>query len=599
MKKKIFLFICLANCVLAFATPSPSFSQNVYRWRNDNGSETTATWKASENLATTLDFLQNIRLRFNILNSAVTGNFNTNPLQYSKNGGAWFNITTATTNDFYLVNTANVANNTPTTHQMFFGYSSGFQAGAFKSDDSNNLISIASNTSTEIEYNIAPTANYDKTASYRFSLTGCAYYDVFPTLNPNPSYCATPKPTSPTTTSLITYNVGDTASPLTATTGEVGLLWFATEVGGSGSSVAPTPSTAAIGAASYWVASTNSMGCPGDRIQITVQVNSTTPATHLHFDGVNDYIEIPKTFTSDFTIEYWLKTAATGDTGSQWWNGNSIVDNEVPGINSDFGTSLNGNKLAFGIGNPDGVPDTTNFSTSNVNNGLWNHVAVTWSQTTGLMQLYINGVLESSTISNTNPRTASNLINIGKSNIPGKYFQGNINELRIWNTVKTLNEINLTKDCELLGNEASLNTYYKFNQGFDQSANGIVNIATNSAGSNMGTLHNFALSGAISNWLAGSTVTTGNTCTTLSNDSFAILSNLKIYPNPIQHLVNIDFANLTNAKLQVLDINGRILLNQELNNSSNTINTNSLPTGMYLFKVSSNEGTTTSKVIKN
>jgi hypothetical protein len=61
----------------------------------------------------------------------------------------------------------------------------------------------------------------------------------------------------------------------------------------------------------------------------------------------------------------------------------------------------------------------------------------------------------------------------------------------------------------------------------------------------------------------------------------------------------VEVYDLTNAKLQVVDITGKILMNQALNISSNTVDVTQLPTGMYFFKVTSNEGTTTNKIIKN
>lgn len=87
-------------------------------------------------------------------------------------------------------------------------------------------------------------------------------------------------------------------------------------------------------------------------------------------------------------------------------------------------------------------------------------------------------------------------------------------------------------------------------------------------------------------------------CDALSTDNFGI-AKCKVYPNPTHNNVNIEFDNLSNAKLQVLDFNGRVLMNQSLNNTSNTVNTNNLPSGMYLFKVTSDEGSATRKVIKN
>lgn len=84
---------------------------------------------------------------------------------------------------------------------------------------------------------------------------------------------------------------------------------------------------------------------------------------------------------------------------------------------------------------------------------------------------------------------------------------------------------------------------------------------------------------------------------TLSTDSFEVKNNLKIYPNPTASNVTIELNNLNNANLQVSDINGRILLTQKLN-STNSIDMSNLPTATYLFKINSDEGTATSKVIK-
>jgi len=228
-------------------------------------------------------------------------------------------------------------------------------------------------------------------------------------------------------------------------------------------------------------------------------------ATHLNFDGSNDYVQIPKTFNSDFTIEYWVKTTITAGTGGQWYSGRPIVDNEVGGVTTDFGTSLVGNKLAFGIG----APDVTIFSTTNINDGTWKHVAVSWKQTTGEMNLYINGVLESTGTGSTNQRTASNFINIGTNIYLGSFFNGNIDDVRIWNVVRTPAQISNNKNCELQGSETGLIAYYKFNQGTDSANNSGETTLTASVGPN-GTLANFALTGSTSNWLAGSQVTTGS-----------------------------------------------------------------------------------------
>jgi sugar lactone lactonase YvrE len=86
--------------------------------------------------------------------------------------------------------------------------------------------------------------------------------------------------------------------------------------------------------------------------------------------------------------------------------------------------------------------------------------------------------------------------------------------------------------------------------------------------------------------------------TTLGNEDFTIENNLKLYPNPATDIINIEFNQLTNPKLEVYDINGRVLLNQKLNNTTSQIDIASYPMGVYLFKITSEEGTATTKVEK-
>lgn len=219
----------------------------------------------------------------------------------------------------------------------------------------------------------------------------------------------------------------------------------------------------------------------------------------LNMDGTNDYVALPKPTLNNFTIEYWVKTTMTSLTGSQWYNGNGIVDAEVGGSTSDFGTSLLNGKIAFGIGNP----DVTIQSTTSVNNGVWYHVAATWDGTTGAMKLYINGVLEATGSGATGTRSAPPGIRIGSIQTAIQYFAGSIDEVRIWNSVRTQSDIQSNMNAEISTNSA-LVEYYKFNQGTANSTNtGITTLTDASGNSNSGTLYNFALTGSTSNWTDG------------------------------------------------------------------------------------------------
>lgn len=86
------------------------------------------------------------------------------------------------------------------------------------------------------------------------------------------------------------------------------------------------------------------------------------------------------------------------------------------------------------------------------------------------------------------------------------------------------------------------------------------------------------------------------TITNLSLNDFS-KNNINIYPNPTNSLVFVDFMNLTNVKIEILDLNGKILTSKSTSNSTN-IDLSNLSSGSYLIKINSTEGTKTMKILK-
>ena len=244
----------------------------------------------------------------------------------------------------------------------------------------------------------------------------------------------------------------------------------------------------------------------------------------LNLDGNNDIVNLPMPALNSFTIEYWVKSTQASPSGSQWYNGNGIVDAEVGGGTTDFGTALLNDKLAFGVGDP----DVTIFSTTSINTGSWNHVAATWNGSTGLMKLYINGTLEASANGATGLRSAPSAIRIGNLLPNIQNFNGTLDELRIWNVVRTQSEIQENINNEL-NQQSGLVEAYHFNQGVAGGSNsGITTIADASGNNRNGSMLNFSLSGTSSNFVEGSllnnsrTVVTANINTrTTSTDTVA------------------------------------------------------------------------------
>jgi Leucine-rich repeat (LRR) protein len=89
-----------------------------------------------------------------------------------------------------------------------------------------------------------------------------------------------------------------------------------------------------------------------------------------------------------------------------------------------------------------------------------------------------------------------------------------------------------------------------------------------------------------------------NDVTLGTNTNFISNAIISVYPNPAKNSVNIDLSGLDKATVEVSDINGRQLFTQKLNATSNTVNIENLAAGIYAFKISSNQGTTTSKIVK-
>ncbi len=109
--------------------------------------------------------------------------------------------------------------------------------------------------------------------------------------------------------------------------------------------------------------------------------------------------------------------------------GNGLVDGEVPGATNDFGVSLVGNNAAFGIGNS----DVTISSGLAVNDGQWHHILATGTATSGLMQLYVDGVLRASGTGATGTHATPTTLHIGNLKSGVNYFAGSIDEVRIYN----------------------------------------------------------------------------------------------------------------------------------------------------------------------
>lgn len=196
---------------------------------------------------------------------------------------------------------------------------------------------------------------------------------------------------------------------------------------------------------------------------------------------------------TDFTIEFWLK-AAYGENisssctpgGDNWVNGNSILnrDNFGAGDYGDYGISMYGSKIAFGVANSS--IGSTICSNTTVGDNNWHHIAVTRKLSNGQLTIFIDGVLDaqangptgdisyhdsrSTSYPNSDPYLVIGAEKHDYDALSYPSFKGQIDELRISNTLRYT--VSFSRASVLTPFTADGNTrlLYHFNEGSGTSA---------------------------------------------------------------------------------------------------------------------------------
>ncbi|MEQ6118993.1 LamG-like jellyroll fold domain-containing protein [Reichenbachiella sp. MALMAid0571] len=187
----------------------------------------------------------------------------------------------------------------------------------------------------------------------------------------------------------------------------------------------------------------------------------------LDFDGTNDNVNTTYTFgtTNIFTIEAWIFPSATSWRRliSNMASG-SVGSNVGDFILDTFGSPDNGKNVRFTL---DGeAADIQLYANQVLTLNEWNHVAVTFNN--GLTKILVNGVEVASV---NNPAVSrilgtSRPVNLGAQKAsPARYFDGKMDEFRIWTVAKTNAEISAGMNKCLKGTENGLTAYYNFEDG--------------------------------------------------------------------------------------------------------------------------------------
>src|SRR5262249_25131506 len=99
-------------------------------------------------------------------------------------------------------------------------------------------------------------------------------------------------------------------------------------------------------------------------------------------------------------------------------------------------TTTTNSRPAIGVRNPN---RTKAFGTANLALNTWTHLAATYDGTT--LRLFVNGMLVSSVATSGPIITSTNQLQIGGDSIYGQYFQGRIDEVRVYNAALSAAQI--------------------------------------------------------------------------------------------------------------------------------------------------------------
>ena len=157
----------------------------------------------------------------------------------------------------------------------------------------------------------------------------------------------------------------------------------------------------------------------------------------INFDGFDDNIRISDHADLDLTQNYTLEAWIFPETFS--WLGGIISKYHTPGANG-YMLRLTYQSPYTGLGFDELVTSTGVLSANQ-----WYHIAAV--KNGGQRKLYINGAEFSLSGSALSVTANNNSVRIG-SDYGGRFFDGRIDEVRIWNVSRTQDQIIATMDTD-------------------------------------------------------------------------------------------------------------------------------------------------------
>lgn len=193
-------------------------------------------------------------------------------------------------------------------------------------------------------------------------------------------------------------------------------------------------------------------------LSVLLAINLSAQNNALNFNGSNQYVSIG-TFPAftEYTVEMWVKPSATGARSIMTLtqtNTFSLYSHQLR-INAN-------NKFEHYTYDQSSGPKTITGTTT-ISANTWYHVAIS-AKNGGVVSLHVNGVSEGTPLSCVTLWNTGYTFRLAQgSGAAAAYFNGEIDELRIWNKERTTTEINTNKNVSYTTNQTNLIGNFLFN----------------------------------------------------------------------------------------------------------------------------------------
>ncbi len=187
----------------------------------------------------------------------------------------------------------------------------------------------------------------------------------------------------------------------------------------------------------------------------------------LELAGDDDYVSITDLNLDGFsalTFEAWVYPHTFNPQSPDSYISNILGQTDESGLlrigDDDAGAMQDNDRAQFVVKTTSGEKKCN--GTTQMSTNRWYHLAGTYDGSN--VKIYINGVLEDTKAHSGNINSTSSIVLMGGTTSNNRYFDGLMDEVRIWSSSRTQEEIRQNMYVELSDSEIGLLAYYKLNE---------------------------------------------------------------------------------------------------------------------------------------